>query len=70
VQDCERRVLKGEIMDLDGLDRNVIEICNALTSLPRQESQPLEPQMTRLIDLLEQLANSMKTQQEKMRAHG
>ena len=68
VQDCERRVIKGEIMDLQGLDRNVIEICEALTSLPRDKARTLEGKMKSLVDKLDTLATSMKDQQEKIRA--
>jgi hypothetical protein len=70
VQDCERRVMKGEIMDLQGLDRNVIEICEAITTLPEGEGRALEKQMSKLIDGLEGLATSMKAQQDKMTAVG
>lgn len=68
VNDCERRVVKGEIMDLQGLDRNVIEICDALTSLPRPEALALEDRMAILIERLDALAASMRAQQEKIKA--
>lgn len=68
VQDCERRVLKGEIMDLQGLDRNVIEVCDAVAALPPAEGRLLEGAMARLIEKLEELARSMREQQEKMKA--
>jgi hypothetical protein len=64
VQDCERRVLRGEIMDLQGLDRNVIEICDAVANLPRKESQKIEDRMTQLIDMLEVLSKAMRAQQD------
>ena len=70
VQDCERRVLKGEIMDLQGLDRNVVDICNAIAALPPKDARALEGQMTQLIEGLEILARSMKSQQEKYAAAG
>jgi len=66
VKDCERRVLQGEIMDLQGLDNNVIEICDEVAELPQAEAQVLEPQMALLIEGLENLARSMKEQQDKM----
>jgi hypothetical protein len=68
VQDCERRVLRGEIMDLQGLDRNVIEICDIITHLPAAEAQVLETKMAQLIERLEILAQSMREQQDKVRA--
>lgn len=66
VADCERRVLRGEIMDLQGLDKNVIEICDAIAELPAEEARDLEPRMADLISGLEVLAKAMKDQQDKM----
>lgn len=66
VRDCETRVTRGEIMDLEGLDKNVIEICDAIANLPRDQATPLEATMTRLIEGLEHLARAMKEQQEKL----
>lgn len=66
VRDCETRVTRGEIMDLEGLDKNVIDICDAIAALPREEAAPLEPTMTKLIAGLEQLARAMKEQQDKL----
>lgn len=68
VQDCDRRVSKGEIMDLQGLDKNVIVLCDAIASLPPKEAQSFESDMARLIDKLEVLAQSMKAQHEKFNA--
>jgi hypothetical protein len=70
VQDCERRVIMGEIMDLQGLDKNVIEVCDALANMPPAEARALEEKMARLIEKLEVLAGSMKQQQEKYQAAG
>jgi len=65
VRDCQMRVGKGEIMDLQGLDKNVIDICDAIGRLPEKEGQALESQMSQLIDSLESLARMLKEQQEK-----
>jgi hypothetical protein len=59
-------VLKGEIMDLQGLDRNVLEVCDAVASLPPAEAQELESRMSDLIEALEQLAGTMQVVQEKI----
>ena len=64
VSDCRSRVTKGEIMDLKGLDNTMIEICDQLAELPEKESRSLEKQMSRLISSLEELARTMKDQQE------
>lgn len=66
VRDCDRRVSQGEIMDLQGLDDTVVEICDSIAELDEEEGQSLEPQMATLIKGLEQLAETMKEQEEKM----
>jgi hypothetical protein len=66
VRDCDRRVSQGEIMDLQGLDDTVVEICDSIAELEEEEGQSLEPQMATLIKGLEQLAETMKEQEEKM----
>ena len=59
------RVGKGEIMELQGLDKNVIDICDAIARLPEEEGQAMEEQMSLLIDSLEMLGRMLKEQQEK-----
>lgn len=70
VRDCETRVARGEIMDLQGLDKNVIEICDALSKMPPKEAKELEDSMAVLIEKLELLARAMKEQQDKMTGTG
>ncbi len=70
VRDCQRRVSLGEIMDLQGLDNNVIEICDAIAGLPQKDAQVLESRMSELIEGLEYLARAMKEQQDKMEGKG
>ena len=65
VRDCQVRVGKGEIMDLQGLDQNVIDICDAIAKLPEDKAQEMEGQMSDLIDSLEALGRMLKEQQEK-----
>ena len=64
VRDCERRVTHGEIMDLQGLDNNVAEVCDLIANMPPKEGQELESQMTILIGSLETLADAMRKQDE------
>lgn len=68
VRDCQARVTKGEIMDLQGLDNSVIEICDAIAHLSEKDGQVLEGQMSQLIDSLEVLARTMKEQQDHISA--
>jgi len=65
VHDCQVRVGKGEIMDLQGLDKNVIDICDAIARLAEKDAQAMEEQMSDLIDSLETLGRLLKEQQEK-----
>ncbi|MCE9508351.1 MAG: hypothetical protein K8R48_08605 [Alphaproteobacteria bacterium] len=64
VRDCQTRAMKGEIMDLQGLDDKVIAICDAIAELPEEEGQPLESQMSVLIESLEVLVRTMREQQD------
>ena len=64
VKDCDRRVSRGEVMDLQGLDKTVMEICDAMAQLPEDEAQKHEAAMSVLIKDLEALAKSMKAQQD------
>lgn len=68
VRDCERRVNQGEIMELDGLDRNVLELCDGIGTLPQEQGKLLELQMSILVQDLEKLANAMREQQKKIEA--
>lgn len=68
VRDCERRVNQGELMELDGLDETVIDLCNDVGALPPDESKALEQQMSSLIRDLEALAESMRVMARKMDA--
>jgi len=70
VRDCQARVYKGEIMDLQGLDRSVIDVCNAIAALPENEGKKMESQMSTLIDSLEVLAGSIKEMQDTLIARG
>ncbi len=66
VKDCDRRVHMGEIMDLDGLDDKVMDICDRVSQLSQDEAQEHEDQMGVLIKELEKLAKSMQEQQAKI----
>lgn len=67
VRDCERRVNKGEIMDLQGLDNSVVEICDSIAALPPEEGHALEGQMGALITDLEKLAAAMREQHDTLK---
>ena len=64
VRDCQARVTKGEIMDLQGLDGKVLEVCDAIAGLPEKEGRSLESQMSLLIESLEVLVRTMRERQD------
>ncbi len=68
VRDCERRVNQGELMELENLDKNVLDLCNSVGALPPEEGKKLESQMAGLIKDLEALANAMRAMARKMDA--
>jgi len=70
VRDCQARVSRGEILDLQGLDNNVMDVCNAIAGLPEKEGHALEAQMSVLIEQLEVLARMMREQQDRFAVSG
>lgn len=70
VRQCEARVLRGEVMDLSGLDKTVMVICGDITRLPGPQARALEPQMHKLVDVLDTLAARMKEQQDQLTGQG
>jgi hypothetical protein len=66
VRDCQARVTKGEVMDLQGLDRNVIEVCDAIAKLPEKEGHAMEDRMGELISSLEVLAKTMQEHHDRL----
>lgn len=65
VSDCQRRVSLGEIMDLSGLDQNVMALCEVIAAMPKKDAMQFESRMKTLIDSLEELARLMQDQQKK-----
>ncbi len=63
VRDCETRIIKGEQLDLAGLDDKVMEVCDSVAALDDAEAEPLETQLTALIDALEQLEDVIGEQE-------
>lgn len=64
IRDCEVRAARGEVLELQGLDQNVLIICNKITGLDIPHSKTVEPLMTSLIEALDNLASTLKTQQD------
>jgi hypothetical protein len=63
VRDCDRRVALGEVMDLQGLDRNVMVICDRVALLPPGEAKIIESKLAAMIGELEHLAETLRKQQ-------
>ena len=58
--DVARRALDdGKVVSLDGLEAHVEITCKGITTLPKAESEELQPPMLALIDSLEQLASAL-----------
>ena len=66
VRQCQTRILRGEIIDLGGLDRTVAALCVDIAQLPTTDARTQEPQMQKLVEGLDELASAMKEQKEKM----
>ncbi|TVQ82031.1 MAG: hypothetical protein EA357_10895 [Micavibrio sp.] len=60
IQDCERRIAKGEPVPLTGLDDNVTEICSDINALPQEDGAALEPELAGLIDVLDKLVATIR----------
>lgn len=70
VRQCQARIVRGEVMDLGGLDRTVAAICADIAQLPPQDARAQEPQMQKLVEGLDGLAVAMKEQKERMSGGG
>ncbi len=64
VRDCEVRATRGEVLELQGLDQNVLIVCNKIAGLDVPHSKVVEPMMATLIEELDNLASTLKTQQD------
>ena len=56
IQDCERRISQGEVVNLLGLDESVEEVCEAVTALPPKDGKLLQEKLAGLVEALDQLA--------------
>lgn len=66
IRDCEVRAARGEVLELTGLDQNVLIVCNKIAGLDVPHAKIVEPHMAALIDALDNLASTLKTQHEHM----
>ena len=66
VRNCETRALKGEVLELQGLDQNVLLICNKIAGLDAPHAKTIEPLMAVLIEVLDRLASTLKNQQDNI----
>lgn len=62
VRQCELRAAKGEVMELSGLDRTVMLMCEDIVRLPTPQARNLQPRMQQLVESLDQLALRMREQ--------
>jgi hypothetical protein len=70
---ARHRIDGGEVVELRDLDSAAAEICTAVDGLPVNERAGLKPPLMALIDELDKLSTSLKTQHsqlaESLRAH-
>lgn len=66
VRQCELRVGRGEMMDLSGLDRTVMQMCEEIVRLPSPQARTLQPRMQQLVEGLDLLATRMREQKAIM----
>ncbi len=64
IRDCQSRVNKGEIMDLQGLDKNVVSVCDDIHKLPHEEALELKTKMELLIKSLGELSDAIQDIQD------
>jgi len=60
IQDCERRITKGEVIPLVGLDKNVEDICNDIGALSEDEAAGMEEKLSNLIGALDKLVAAIR----------
>lgn len=60
---CGEGARRGELVDLAGLDTTLEGLCQAIAALPAAERPPLKPRLIDLIDRLNKLTSTLKTQQ-------
>jgi len=60
IQDCERRITKGEVIPLVGLDKNVEDICNDINDLPQEDAAGMEQKLSALIGALDKLVAAIR----------
>ena len=60
IQDCERRITKGEVIPLVGLDKNVEEICSDIAELPQEDAAGMEKKLSELIGALDKLVAAIR----------
>ena len=59
------RVKAGVIMNIDGVEQQVAQICEKISALPEGDAQALEQSMAEMIGKLEELAQVLSEFQDK-----
>jgi hypothetical protein len=60
IRDAEEKVSAGTMVNLQGLEKTVSEICRYATSLPPDQARDVQPLMAELIGELERLSIALK----------
>jgi len=67
VEQARGMMARGEWVDLKGLDRQVREVCEAIGSLSREQAQEYLPELQFLQELVGELEQEMRGQQDAVR---
>lgn len=70
VRQCELRIGKGEVMELSGLDRTVMQMCELIVRLPAPQARTLQARMQTLVEELDRLALGLHAQKAAMDGGG
>lgn len=65
IRECQARISKGEIMDLQGLDKNVGAMCEDIQKLPQEEARALAEKMEYLIQSLDELSQVIRGREKE-----
>lgn len=60
------KISEGQLVDLNGLERRVDELCTAVLEQDRNDAQTLRPALLTLIDDLNRLSEELKAQHRQV----
>tara|TARA_B100000686_G_C16726613_1_gene938184 strand:+ start:1063 stop:1305 length:243 start_codon:yes stop_codon:yes gene_type:complete len=58
--ECEKRIHKGEILDMSNFDEKTRQLCERLVHLPRETATELAPELQALISRLDRVGSKLE----------